>query len=106
MSVNKQTITSNKTYEVSARKTKTQPISRLELYNSLFGQQKNKNKHDETGLQSQQSLNYSLYTFLHLSDINWVLAMIDIADFDTFDGKYGYQLKHRKIWQVDGRMFS
>ena len=75
-------------------------LSRLELYDSLFGQGANKNKHDETGLQSQESLNYSLQTFLYTADLNWVLAMIDIADFDNYEEKYGYQLKERKIIQI------
>ena len=64
---------------------------RLELYNSLFEQGTN-NRCDETELQLKESLNYSLYTFFLLSDINWVLAVVDIADLETFDEKYGHQL--------------
>ena len=41
---------------------------RLRLYHNLLGEDKNKTC-DKTGLQLEQSLNYSLHTFLHLSDI-------------------------------------
>ena len=73
--------------------------ARLELYNSLFGQGSNK-KCDETGLPFESSLNYSLQTFLFTKDTCWVLAMIDIADSDNFDEKYGYRRKQRKIIQI------
>ena len=61
---------------------------RLQLYNSLFGQDKNK-LCEKTGLQFTQSLNYSVHTFLNLSDKYWVLAMIDVDEYDNFVEKYG-----------------
>ena len=73
---------------------------RLELYNNLFGSGTTKNRCDETGLQLKESLDYSLYTFLHLFDINWVLAVVDIADLERFDEKYGRQLGKRKMIQI------
>ena len=71
---------------------------RLNLYNSLFGDEKNKIC-DKTGLRYTPSLNYSLFTFLHLSDTPWVLAMIDMDDFDMFSEKYG-QSWSRKVIQI------
>ena len=72
---------------------------KLELYNSLFGQGRNKIC-DKTGLQLSESLNYSLYTFLHLCDVYWVLAMIGIDDIDNLNSKYGRQLSNNKINQI------
>ena len=41
---------------------------RLQLYNSLFGQEKDKNNVcDNTGLQLTSSLNYSLYTITEIN---------------------------------------
>ena len=51
---------------------------RLQLYCSLFGQEKNKICH-KTGLQFTSSLNYSLYKFLLLTDSYWVLSFIDAS---------------------------
>ena len=71
--------------------TKQQLNPRLELYISLFGQGTNKTC-DKTGLQLTYSLNYSLHTFLHLSDVYWVLAIIDtVDDSKTLNEKYGTQ---------------
>ena len=75
------------------------PNKRLELYNSLFGEGGNKTC-EQTGLQLTQSLNYSLHTFLHLSDTNWVLAVIDVDSFDNIQEKYGEQNATRKIVQI------
>ena len=72
---------------------------RLELYKSLFGHNANKGC-DESGLHLTQSLNYSLYTFLHLCDSDWVLAMFDIDDFDKTITKYGQQGADRKLIQI------
>ena len=72
---------------------------RLQLYNNLFGQNKNKIC-DKTGLQLTQSLNYSLYTFLHLSDIDWVLAIIDVESLDFVQEKYGIQKSQNKLNQI------
>ena len=72
---------------------------RLQLYNNLFGQEKN-NVSDETGLQSTQSLNYSLNTFLHLNDLNWILAVIDIDEFDNIKETLGDYNANRKINQI------
>ena len=80
----------------------TEPMDqqqRLQLYNSLFGQEKSKGC-EKTGLQSTSSLNYSLYTFLHLSDSNWVLALIDIESFDIFQEKYGESKAYNKLNQI------
>ena len=81
---------------VTVRKERNQ---RLQLYTSLFGQDKN-NVCKETGLHLGSSLNYSLYTFLHLRDINWVLAMIDIDEKDEWSQKYGQQGAKRKMYQI------
>ena len=97
------TIAKTPPHSTTATSSTTKPTtkqSQLEFYNSLFIQSTSENKPDETGLQSQESLNYSLYTFLHLSDINWVLAIVDIADLHNFDEKYGCQLKQRKVIQI------
>ena len=72
---------------------------RLQLYNSLFGQEKNKIC-DKTGLQFTSSLNYSLYTFLHLSDKYWVLSLIDIESFDILQEKYGTSKVQNKLNQI------
>ena len=72
---------------------------RLQLYNSLFGESKSK-LCKETGLPLTQSLNYSLYTFLHLNDSNWILAMISIDQFDNIKAKLGDSNANRKIIQV------
>ena len=73
---------------------------RLELYNSLFGQSNNSNTDLNTGLQLASSLNYSLYTFLHLSDTYWVLAMLDIDGLKDINEKLGYQGANDKIDQI------
>ena len=72
---------------------------RLQLYNSLFGQAARETC-DQTGLQLTSSLNYSLYTFLHLCDIHWVLAMIDIDEKREMNEKYGYHNVSNKINQI------
>ena len=72
---------------------------RLELYSNLFGQAMNNSRCAKTGLQFASSLHYSLHTFLHLCDKNWVLAIVDIAEIDKFDKKYG-QLAKQKILQI------
>ena len=73
--------------------------TRLELYKSLFGHGTNKGC-EKTGLNSNESLNYSLYTFLHLCDIHWVLAVIDVNDFDAMNEKYGQHGAKRKMDQI------
>ena len=67
---------------------------RLQLYNSLFGQEKNKIC-DKTRLQLTSSFNYSLYTFLHLSDKYWVLSLINIESFDILQEKNMVYQKHK-----------
>ena len=84
---------------VHNKKDDTNNNNRLELYNSLFGES-TKKRCDQTGLQLTQSLNYSLHTFLHLSDVYWVLAIIDVDSFDNIQDKYGQQNALRKIVQI------
>ena len=72
---------------------------RLQLYNSLFGQ-KEIEICDKTGLKLISSLNYSLHTFLHLSDTGWVLAMINIDGLNDIKEKYIHQQPNNKINQV------
>ena len=72
---------------------------RLQLYNSLFGQDRNKIC-DKTGLQFIQSLNCLLHTFLYLNDKYWMLAIIDVDEFDNFDEKYGESLVKNKLNQI------
>ena len=79
--------------------TQSQHSQRLQLYNSLFAQDTTKTC-DKTGLQSTQSLNYSLHTFLHLCDKHWVLAIIDIDSFDDIEEKYGKQNGRNKLNQI------
>ena len=76
--------------------TSNESNTRLQLYNNLLNQGTNKIC-DKTGSQFQSSLNYLLHTFLHLCDINWV---IDVAEIEIFDEKYGHQLAKRKILQI------
>ena len=78
---------------------KAQQKERLLLYNSLFGQQTNSTC-ESTGLQLAPSLNYSLHTFLHLSDVSWVLAMINIGEVDEMKQNFGHQNVNNKINQV------
>ena len=76
-----------------------QEQNKLQLYNSLFGREKNKIC-DKTGLRLTQSLNYSLHTFLHLCDESWVLTMIDVESFDIIQDKYGIQRAQNKLNQI------
>ena len=79
----------------------SQQLQRLQLYNSLFGQQR-KNPCEKTGLHHESSLNYLLHTFLHLSDIAWVLAMItiDTDEMNKMNRILGRQNVINKINQV------
>ena len=85
--------------DIDASTSHAKPKERLELYNSLFGQGKD-NLCEKTGLQLSPSLNYSLYTFLHLSDLYWVLAMIDVDRSVDIIEKYGHDGANRKIIQI------
>ena len=72
---------------------------RLELYNSIFGQGRDRIC-DKTGLRLTQSFNYSLQTFLYQCDNNWVLAMIEIDGLNDINTKFEYQIENRKVYQV------
>ena len=75
------------------------PNERLELYNSLFGQGRNKICQN-TGLPLVSSLNYSLQTFLYTCDLHWVLAMIEIDELENITNKLGHYRAKRKMIQV------
>ena len=72
---------------------------RLELYNSIFGQGRDRIC-DKTGLRLTQSFNYSLQTFLYQCDNNWVLAMIEIDGLNDINTKFEHQIENRKEYQV------
>ena len=92
-------LTSSDANTLSPTKDKNE-LQRLDLYNSLFGQDA-RTTCQQTGLLLTPSLNYSLYTFLHLYDISWVLAIISIDELNQLNEKYGKQdAKTRKIHQI------
>ena len=95
-SLNTQTTQQDPNMEENERTRKLR--KRLNLYNTLMGQGKEK-LCTQTQLQSLISLNYSLYTFLHLNDSDWVLAMIDIDGYNEMINKWG-QNTMRKVIQV------
>ena len=93
------TTTIAKTPPPVGENTKNSPKRRLELYHSLFVE--NNNGIDSNGgLLSTRSLNFSLYTLLHLGDENWVLAMIDIDRFKDMNKKLEYSAANMKISHV------
>ena len=96
----RQTTTARQTVtQTQKQKKEEEQKQRLQLYNSLFGQDKNKIC-DKTGLQFSQSLNYSLQTFLHLHDKYWILSIIDVYDYDDFNEKYGESRVKNKFNQI------
>ena len=88
-----------KTPPLSSTAIKKESNSRLELYSCLFNQGASQTC-DDSGLQLVSSLNYSLYTFLHLCDNHWVLAIICMNESENFEEKYGHGKGKRKIIQI------
>ena len=74
--------------------------SRLVLYNKLFTPHTKKTICEKTRLQLTTSLNYFLFTLLHLSENDWVLAMIDVDDYENMAKKYGSQRVSNKVNQI------
>ena len=69
------TATTKTVIQTQQKQKQEEQKQRLLLYNSLFGQDKNKFC-DKTGLRFISSLNYSLQTILHLND-----KILDIINY-------------------------